>query len=186
MSRIVSAFVVVVLFAATLFGQIAETDSTTVYQTGPAEGSSQVQPAPVSSVKKESAGTMTSKRKALLEEGRTQRGTGQALTAVGAVFMGVFVVYTVLFVSDPKTYGISMGSTSSGYVTTEYYFNPGFIALPIGAPLLAIGIVNSLKGKHKIQRAENGDESRANCRIRPYLALNLREKSLCTGAVLAF
>lgn len=125
----------------------------------------------------------------LLAEGKAKKATGAALTGVGGFFMGGALVYTALFAVDNRTFGIYLGSSSSGYYVTDYYLNPGIFAIPIGAPCLALGIVNLIKGKNMINDAMSGDDednSAAPFKMVPYVSYQPKVKGYGAGLIATF
>ena len=122
---------------------------------------------------------------ALLEAGKAKRGAGAALVSIGGVFIGGAMVYTVMFLIDEQTFGIPLGSTTSGNMMYSYYLNPGLFAIPIGAPCLALGIVNLIKGKNMISSARHA-EGGTPLRVTPYLSYSLKKSRLNTGLVARF
>ncbi|MBN1757978.1 MAG: hypothetical protein JW863_06665 [Chitinispirillaceae bacterium] len=127
----------------------------------------------------------------LLAEGKAKKGAGVALVSVGGVFLGAAIVYTTMFLIDEETFGIRLFSTtsSSGYYTETktFYLNPGIFGIPIGAPCMAVGIVNLIKGKKMIQRASvRTNASSTPVEIIPYLSFARKSKTVGTGFVARF
>ncbi len=132
----------------------------------------------------------------LLAAGKARKATGAALTGIGGFFMGGALVYTVLFIADKQTFGIYLGGSTSGYYRTEYYLNPGIFAIPVGAPCLAMGIVNLIKGKNMINDAmgngddddddDDDDDSSAPFKMVPYVSIQPKVKGYGAGFVATF
>lgn len=126
-------------------------------------------------------------KNALLQEGKSKKAVGAALLSVGAVFTGGALIYTGIFIADPQTFGILAGSTNDGFYRQDFYINPGLFALPIGAPCLATGIINLVRGKNMISEANDPDEeSRRFLEMIPYLAYQPKTGAFRTGLVANF
>jgi len=50
----------------------------------------------------------------LLAQGKAKKTAGTVLTSIGGIFMGGWMFYTMLFIADNESFGIYMGSSSSG------------------------------------------------------------------------
>ncbi|NLG18769.1 MAG: hypothetical protein GX556_15685 [Fibrobacter sp.] len=123
----------------------------------------------------------------LIKKGKSKKAVGAALLSVGAVFTGGALIYTGLFMADPEMFGIPLGSTSDGYYRRDFYLNPGLFALPIGAPCLAVGIINLVRGKNMISDANDPDEeSRRSMEMVPYLTYQPKTGAFRTGLVANF
>lgn len=125
----------------------------------------------------------------LLAQGKAKKTAGTVLTSIGGIFMGGWMFYTMLFIADNESFGIYMGSSSSGFMETKFYLNPSIFAVPIGAPCLALGIVNLTKGKKIIRNAmrqNKNDESSVPFKMTPYLSYQPKIKEYGAGFVATF
>lgn len=125
----------------------------------------------------------------LLARGKAKKAAGTVLTSIGGVFMGGSLIYTMLFLADNESFGIYLGSSTSGFMENRFYLNPGIFAVPIGAPCLALGIVNLIKGKKMIRNAmrqDNHDESSVPFKMTPYLSYQPKIKEYGAGFVATF
>lgn len=125
----------------------------------------------------------------LLAQGKAKKASGTALTCVGGVFVGGCLIYTMLFMADKETFGIYLGSSTSGFMENRFYLNPGIFAVPIGAPCLARGVINLTKGKKMIRNAmrqNNNDKSSVPFKMTPYLSYQPKIKEYGAGFVATF
>jgi hypothetical protein len=121
----------------------------------------------------------------MLRDGKNKKSAGIASTVIGATFMGATIVYSLLFIIDKETFGIPLGSTSGSNYRVDFYLNPGLFGLAVGAPCLAAGIVNMIKGGNMIEDAQNrGKET--SVQIRPFLWCSVTKHAAIAGITANF
>jgi hypothetical protein len=120
----------------------------------------------------------------LLKTGNRQKSIGIKLTTLGGILIGSATVYTVFFVNNNSRYGIFLKKSQAGNIETSYYLNPAIAVWPIAIPLITIGIINIIKGEHKI--AQNNIVINDHFQILPFASYNPDIKSFVTGAVVDF
>jgi hypothetical protein len=120
----------------------------------------------------------------LLKTDNRQKSIGIKLTTLGGILIGSATVYSVFFVCDNSRYGIFLKKNLDGNIETSYYLNPAIVVWPIAIPLITIGIINIIKGGHKI--AQNNIVIDDHFQILPFASYNPVIKSFVTGAVAKF